>query len=75
MFVHEHRVRRHCGTWRTFAVRALPTFDDRGEINEWVGVHTDISHQRAAEAALRDHAERLPVRSATASAPRTSSAN
>jgi PAS domain S-box-containing protein len=59
MFVHEHRVRRHCGTWRTFAVRALPTFDDRGEINEWVGVHTDISHQRAAEAALRDHAEAL----------------
>ena len=24
MFVFEHRVRRHCGSWRTFAVRALP---------------------------------------------------
>ncbi|WP_184113253.1 type II toxin-antitoxin system ParD family antitoxin [Sphingomonas abaci] len=59
MFVHEHRVRRHCGTWRTFAVRALPTQDERGEISEWVGVHTDITHQRAAEAALREHAGAL----------------
>jgi PAS domain S-box-containing protein len=59
MFVHEHRVRRHCGTWRTFAVRALPVLDAGGEINEWVGVHTDISHQRAAEAALREQAEAL----------------
>jgi len=58
-FVFEHRVRRHCGTWRTFAVRALPVIGDDGEIVEWVGVHTDISHQRAAEAALRDHAEML----------------
>ena len=59
MYVHEHRVRRHCGTWRTFAVRALPILGDSGEIVEWVGVHTDISHQRAAEAALREQAEAL----------------
>ncbi|WP_310103850.1 type II toxin-antitoxin system ParD family antitoxin [Sphingomonas sp. BE138] len=58
-FVFEHRVRRHCGTWRTFAIRAVPRIDARGEIAEWVGVHTDITHQRAAEAALRDHAEQL----------------
>ncbi|MBB6503351.1 putative addiction module CopG family antidote [Sphingomonas endophytica] len=58
-FVFEHRVRRHCGTWRTFAVRAVPRIDAHGEIAEWVGVHTDITHQRAAEAALRDHAEQL----------------
>ncbi|MEH3103486.1 MAG: PAS domain-containing protein [Sphingomonas phyllosphaerae] len=58
-FVFEHRVRRHCGTWRTFAVRAVPRIDARGEVAEWVGVHTDITHQRAAEAALRDHAEQL----------------
>nr|WP_277967741.1 PAS domain-containing protein [Sphingomonas echinoides] len=59
MFVHEHRARHHSGTWRTFAVRALPLFDDTGEIREWVGVHTDITHQRAAEAALREQAEKL----------------
>ncbi|WP_333999506.1 hybrid sensor histidine kinase/response regulator [Sphingomonas aurantiaca] len=59
MFVFEHRVRRHCGTWRTFAVRGLPMLDAAGEVIEWVGVHTDITHQRAAEAALRDQAETL----------------
>jgi len=58
-FVFEHRVRRHCGAWRTFAVRALPVIGPEGEIVEWVGVHTDISHQRAAEAALREQAETL----------------
>ncbi|MGU3390626.1 response regulator [Sphingomonas sp. M1A8_2b] len=59
MFVFEHRVRRHCGTWRTFAVRSLPILDEAGEVLEWVGVHTDITHQRAAEAALREQAEAL----------------
>ncbi|WP_373276503.1 hybrid sensor histidine kinase/response regulator [Sphingomonas kyungheensis] len=59
MFVHEHRVCRYDGEWRTFAIRALPILDDAGEISEWVGVHTDISHQRAAEASLREHAESL----------------
>jgi PAS domain S-box-containing protein len=59
MFVYEHRVRRHDGTWRQFAVRALPILGRNGEILEWVGVHTDITHQRAAEAALRDQAETL----------------
>ena len=58
-FVFEHRVRRHCGTWRTFSIRAVPRIDAQGEIAEWVGVHTDITHQRAAEAALRDHAQQL----------------
>jgi len=58
-FVFEHRVRRHCGTWRTFAVRAVPRIDAQGEVAEWVGVHTDITHRRAAEAALRDHAQQL----------------
>ncbi|AXB79053.1 PAS domain-containing protein [Novosphingobium sp. P6W] len=59
MFVFEHRVRRHCGTWRTFAIRALPLLDDAGQVIEWVGVHTDITHQRAAEATLREQADNL----------------
>ncbi len=59
MYVHEHRVRRHDGQWRVCAIRAVPILDDTGEIHEWVGVHTDISHQRAAEAALRDQADNL----------------
>ncbi|WP_320197968.1 PAS domain-containing protein [Agrobacterium sp. rho-13.3] len=59
MFVHEHRVRRYDGTWRQFAIRALPILNASGEIMEWVGVHADITHQRAAEAALREQAEIL----------------
>lgn len=59
MFVFEHRVRRHDGVWRSFAIRGLPLLDDRGEIIEWVGVHTDITHQRAAEATLREQADNL----------------
>ncbi|MFC0502463.1 response regulator [Asaia krungthepensis] len=59
MFVHEHRVRSRDGQWRNFAIRALPILDSTGIITEWVGVHTDITHQRAAEAALREHAEDL----------------
>lgn len=51
-FVFEHRLRRHDGAWRNFAIRAVPTFNDKGEIAEWVGIHSDITAQRAAESAL-----------------------
>ncbi|MBE7184776.1 MAG: response regulator [Methylobacterium mesophilicum] len=59
MFQFEHRVRRRDGAWRTFAIRALPILGEDGEVGEWVGVHTDITHQRAAEATLREQAEAL----------------
>ena len=59
MFVAEHRVRQQDGPWRTFAIRALPILDVEGTVAEWVGVHTDITHRRAAEAALRQQAEAL----------------
>ncbi len=59
MFVHEHRVRRHDGAWRNFAVRALPITAADGRITEWVGVHTDITEQRTAERALQAQATAL----------------
>ncbi len=59
IFVFEHRVRRHDGAWRNCLIRALPIKDADGSIVEWVGVHTDITEQRAAEQALRDHADAL----------------
>ncbi len=62
MYVHEHRVRDHSGAWRVFAIRALPILDETGEIEEWVGVHTDITHRRAAEQALRQLNESLEAR-------------
>ncbi len=46
-----HRVRRRDGEYRTFSVHAVPVADERGEIIEWVGSHTDITEQREAEAA------------------------
>ena len=56
-FVFEHRVRRHDGIWRTFAVRAMPIFDAAGNISEWVGVHHDITDDRAAKELIARNAE------------------
>lgn len=62
MYVHEHRVKEKSGVWRTFAVRAVPILSSEGAIIEWVGVHTDITHRRAAENALRQLNEDLEAR-------------
>ena len=67
-FVFEHRVRRHDGLYRTFAIRAVPILDEvSGEIREWVGVHTDITEQRQADAGSRPRAK--PPRPPTAQEP------
>lgn len=62
MFVCEHRVRQQSGAWRNFLIRGLPILDGAGGIREWVGVHTDITHQRAAEEQLRQLNESLEAR-------------
>ncbi|WP_430255718.1 PAS domain-containing protein [Neorhizobium sp. DAR64872/K0K18] len=58
-YVWEHRVRRHDGLYRTFAIRGVPIIGSSGDIEEWVGVHTDITEQREAESNLQDHASNL----------------
>ncbi|TNM66428.1 hybrid sensor histidine kinase/response regulator [Aliirhizobium smilacinae] len=58
-YIWEHRVMRHDGVYRTFSIRGVPIIDASGEIDEWVGVHTDITEQRAAEASLQEHASNL----------------
>jgi PAS domain S-box-containing protein len=58
-FVHEHRVRSADGSWRHYAIRAVPVMDALGVIQEWVGVHTDITEQRLAEAELRESNEEI----------------
>ena len=74
MFVFEHRVRRHDGLYRLFSIRAVPVLDAHFEIQEWVGVHADITDQRrteeereqakqAAEAAVRAKSEFLATMS------------
>ena len=58
-FVFEHRVRRHDGVWRLFSIRALPVLDAAGNVEEWVGVHTDITDRRQAEERLIEAEERF----------------
>ena len=45
----EHRVCRMDGKWRICSVCAVPVFDSKGALVEWVGVHTDITKQRQAQ--------------------------
>ena len=53
LFEFEHRVRRRDGEWRLCSVRAVPLLGADGRIREWVGVHTDITDRKLAEAAQR----------------------
>lgn len=58
-YVHEHRLKTRTGDYRTFSIRAIPVYSNDGSIREWVGVHTDITKQRVAEAALAESEERF----------------
>lgn len=44
-----------------FSIRAEPILDDRGQVTEWVGVHTDITAERDAERALREQSQTLEI--------------
>ena len=48
----EHRLRRADGEYRTMSVRAIPVFDARGRRREWIGIHSDVTERRRAEAEL-----------------------
>ncbi len=54
----EQRLRRRDGEYRSMEVRAVPVLDDRGQIREWVGAHTDITERVHAEEQL-SQAQRL----------------
>ncbi len=58
-FVFENRILRSDGQWRLCSVRAVPVFDNQGEISEWVGVNNDITDLKKAEEELRDGREQL----------------
>ncbi|NEQ20966.1 MAG: PAS domain S-box protein, partial [Microcoleus sp. SIO2G3] len=55
----EHRLRRHDGVYRHMSVRAVPVFEENGSIREWIGVHTDVTDRKQAEAALHQSEDRL----------------
>jgi PAS domain S-box-containing protein len=50
----EHRIRRHDGVYRTFAVRAAPVREPEGAVREWIGTCYDITEQREAAESLRE---------------------
>lgn len=50
----EHRLQRRDGEYRHMLARGVPIVDAEGSILEWVGVHTDITEQKRAEAALAE---------------------
>ena len=58
-FVFEHRLRVLGGGYRLFAIRAIPVMNGDATIEEWVGVHTDITDEREAKAALAESQGRL----------------
>ncbi|BBN93405.1 PAS/PAC sensor signal transduction histidine kinase [Deinococcus grandis] len=49
----EHRLRRADGQYVPMQVRAVPVTEERGQLVEWVGTHSDLSAIREAEQALR----------------------
>ena len=55
------RFRGRDGVYRHMTVRAVPVFDDAGEIREWVGVASDDTERLAAEAAYRERTQLLQV--------------
>ena len=61
VFELEHRVRRADGTLGWTHSRAIPLFDDAGEIIEWFGSGNDVTARKQAEEILRNSEERLRV--------------
>lgn len=58
-FETEFRMRRTDGEYRWFWSRAVPIKDDAGRIAKWVGIASDMTERRQAEAALRESEARL----------------
>ncbi|BAY27496.1 multi-sensor signal transduction histidine kinase [Calothrix sp. NIES-2100] len=58
----EHRVQVADGSYRFFAVRAIPVLDANEQIIEWVGTHTDITERKLAEQALQQAKAELEIK-------------
>jgi PAS domain S-box-containing protein len=46
----QYRLRRHDGQWRWTSVRAVPLLSANGSARGWVGMNTDITERKQAEA-------------------------
>ena len=47
------RFRRHDGEYRWFQVRALPLYDEAGNVSQWVGISSDMQDQVMAREKLQ----------------------
>ena len=59
IFEMEHRIRRVDGKVGWTHSRAIPLFDKKGEIVEWLGVAGNITERKQAEEALRESESRF----------------
>ncbi|WP_181706226.1 sensor histidine kinase [Chthonobacter rhizosphaerae] len=62
LYAVEHRLRRRDGVYRSMLVRATPLVGADGEVEEWVGIHTDVTGLKDAEASLRRLNETLETK-------------
>ncbi len=58
-YVIESRLLRHDGAYVSYLTRALPLFDDDGQVKYWVGTSTDINEVRLAEQERKRLADEL----------------
>lgn len=59
IFEFEHRLKTKDKSWRMFSIKAVPSFDKDGNIEQWVGVHTDITEQKEAFEKIQESEERF----------------
>ena len=55
----EHRVRRVDGVYRHMNVRAVPIMNNDGHVQEWLGIHADITDRKLAESIIADNERQL----------------
>lgn len=53
MYEIEHRLRRFDGEYRYMSARGVPILNADASVQEWVGIHTDITDERIASLQLR----------------------
>ncbi len=58
LFEVEHRLRRFDGEYRDMSVRGIPILRSNGSVQEWIGVHTDITDRKQAELARQQSEHR-----------------
>ncbi|MBI4783081.1 MAG: PAS domain-containing protein [Oscillatoriophycideae cyanobacterium NC_groundwater_1537_Pr4_S-0.65um_50_18] len=62
LYAVEHRVRMADGSYKFFVGRAAPVLDEIGNIQEWIGAHTDISDRKHTEITMQQLNQVLETR-------------